>query len=152
VSCLSLLLFSALSRAGDDRPFKANFHGFVESVTPPDGDGNYKVVIPLQGTATHLGKFNEYLTHHFNIASSFFYGDAKWAAADGSEFFTDFEGEITSLPDADGWVSFEVTHTIRPGSGKGRFIGAAGGFDGEHGRYNVFTGEDEGGYIGHISY
>ena len=152
VLSICLLLLSGLSQAGDDRPFKATFHGFAEAPTDSgDPDFPTEVVVPLQGQATHLGKFDELLVHHINFLTGAFKGHADWTAANGDTFTTDFQGQLFPTDDPD-VVTFEVTHTIRPGTGKGRFEGATGSFQGVNGLFNVATGEDQGGYEGTISY
>src|SRR5262249_30611177 len=118
------LLPSGLSQAGGERPFKATFHG-VANASTESGDPDFptEIVVPLQGQATHLGKFDERLVHHINLVGQpndpgypdwgKFHGFAEWTAADGSTFTTDFEGQLYTTDDPD-VLTFEVTHTIRP--------------------------------------
>ena len=88
------------------------------------------------------------MTHHLNPTTGAFTGSAVLTAANGDGFTTEFQGEITSVADAAGWVTFDVFHTIAGGTG--RFAGATGSFVGVDGRYNLVTGEDIGGYVGTI--
>jgi hypothetical protein len=161
VLLISPLLLSNLTRAGDERPFKATFQGVANAPTESgDPDFPTEIVVPLQGRATHLGNFDERLVHHINLVGrpddpaypdwGKFHGYAEWTAADGSVFTTDFEGRLYTTGDPD-LLTFEVTHTIRPGSGTGRFEGASGSFRGVDGLFNVVTGDDQGGYLGTIS-
>jgi hypothetical protein len=138
VFSLCLLLLSGLSQAGDKRPFKATVHGFADP-WPTDND---PVVVEVQGNGTHLGNFDEVLYHH--LEGGDFWGNAVFTAANGDQLYTEFSGFFTSLPDGEGWITFEVTHEVVGGTG--RFRGATGSFDGVNGRFNFNTGEDEAGY------
>lgn len=144
-----LLMTADISRGGDEVPFKATFHGFASSFTPIPGTSIAEIVVPLAGQATHLGRFDELLTHYFDFATGSFVGFAEFTAADGSTFRTEFSGQAESDPDDPDWISFDVYHTIVEGTG--RFAGVPGSFDGVDGRFNLVTLEDLGGYDGTIS-
>ena len=146
---ICFLLLSGLSQSGAPVPFKATFHGVALPKTPTGDPDVFEIVVPLQGTGTHLGKFNERLVHYINFATGAFTGHADWTAANGDTFTTTFEGQLFPTEDPE-VVSFEVTHHIVSGSGK--FEGATGTFEGINGRFNLTTGDDTGGYVGTISY
>jgi hypothetical protein len=146
---LCFLLLSAVSQAGSSVPFKATFHGFAEPKTPTDDPEVFEIVVPLKGTGAHLGKFDELLVHHLNFTTGAFTGHADWTAANGDTFTTVFSGQLHPTGDPD-LVTFDVTHTIVAGTG--RFSGATGTFQGVNGLFNLATGEDQGGYLGTISY
>jgi hypothetical protein len=146
---ICLLLPAGASRAGDQVPFKATFHGFATSVTPTADPDVFVIVVPLAGQATHLGRFDELLTHYFNFATGSFVGFTQFTAADGSTFRTVFSGQAYPDPNNPGWITFDVHHTIVDGTG--RFAGATGRFDGVNGRFDLVTLEDLGGYEGTIS-
>ena len=149
-ACISFLLLSSVpSQAGAQVPFKASFHGFAEPATPTDDPDVVEIVVPLRGVGTHLGKFDERLVHLLNVATGAFTGFAEWTAADGATFTTVFHGQLFPTNDPN-VVGFNVTHTIVEGTG--RFRGATGVFIGVNGRFNMVTGEDQGGYIGTISF
>src|SRR5215470_13833936 len=143
-----LLLLSALAQAGSQVPFKASFHGFAEPATPTDDPHVVEIVVPLQGTGTHIGNFQERLVHHLNLSTGAFTGHADWTAANGDTFRTVFHGQLHPTSDP-AWVTFEVTHTVVGGTG--RFVRVTGQFIGVNGRFNLVTGEDLGGYLGAIS-
>ena len=143
-----LLLFSALAQAASPIPFKATFHGFAEPASPPDEHNVVEIVVPLHGTGTHIGNFDERLVHQLNLSTGAFTGYADWTAANGDTFRTVFYGQIHSTEDP-AWVTFEVTHTVVGGTG--RFGGATGQFMGVNGHFNLVTGEDLGGYLGTIT-
>lgn len=147
--CAGILLLSSSAQAGPQVPFKASFHGFAETPTPTDVEHVIRIFVPLHGVGTHLGKFDERLVHFLNTDTGAFSGYADWTAANGDTFRTVFSGQLypTDNPDI---VSFEVTHHIVAGTG--RFANATGTFQGVGGRYNLVTGEDQGGYVGVISY
>jgi hypothetical protein len=149
LGCAAIMLLSGLSQARSPVPFKATFHGFAEPATPTDDPNVFEIVVPLQGTGTHLGKFDERLVHLLNFSTGAFTGHADWTAADGDTFTTVFQGQLFPTDDP-AVVSFEVTHTIVEGTG--RFKGATGTFKGVNGLFNLVTGEDQGGYLGTISY
>jgi len=143
-----LLLLSALAQAGPQVPFKASFHGFAEPATRTDDPQVVEIVVPLQGTGTHIGYFQERLVHNLNLSTGAFTGYADWTAANGDTFRTVFHGQLYPTSDP-AWVTFEVTHTVVGGTG--RFAGVTGQFIGVNGRFNLVTGEDLGGYLGGIS-
>jgi len=103
----------------------------------------------LNGVGTHLGRFDELLTHHLNTQTGAFTGFAQWTAANGDTFTTVFSGQLYPTDDP-ALVTFEVTHTIVGGTG--RFSNATGTFKGVDGLFNLVTGEDQGGYLGTISF
>ena len=144
-----LLLLSGLLQAGPQVPFKATFRGFAGPATPTADPAVYEIVVPLQGTATHLGKFDEVLVHYINFSTLAFTGHAEWTAANGDTFTTVFQGQLYPTDDP-ALLTFDVTHTVVGGTG--RFHGATGSFDGVNGLFNVVTGEDLGGYLGTFSY
>ncbi len=146
---LCFLMLTHASQAGCRVPFIASFHGFAEPATPTDDPNVIEVVVPLRGVGTHIGKFRERLVHHINTQDFSFTGYADWTAANGDTFRTVFEGHLIPTDDPN-VVTFEVTHTIV--SGTGRFRRATGTFKGINGLYNFATGEDQGGYIGFISF
>ena len=148
---ITLLFQLSMSRAhaGHPVPFKATFHGFAEAATPTDDPDVFQIVVPLQGTATHLGKFDELLVHYINFSTYAFTGQAYWTAANGDTFTTVFEGQLYPTDDP-ALLTFDVTHTIVGGTG--RFKEATGSFNGVNGLFNLATGEDLGGYLGTISY
>jgi hypothetical protein len=147
----AMLLFqtSITSQGGDSVPFKATFHGFAAAATPTDDPDVFEIVVPLQGTATHLGKFDELLVHQINFSTLAFTGQAYWTAANGDTFTTVFEGQLYPTDDP-ALLTFDVTHTVVGGTG--RFNGATGSFNGVNGLFNLDTGEDLGGYLGTFSY
>jgi hypothetical protein len=138
---------AAMCFAGDQVPFKASFHGFAQAPVHIEGSV-FKVIVPLSGHGTHLGDFDEQLTHFIDFSTLEFTGFAVFTAANGDTFHTEFSGQLFPTDDAD-WLSFEVTHIIVGGTG--RFAGATGILHGVNGRFNTVTGEDVGGYIGTIS-
>jgi hypothetical protein len=146
---ICFLLLSGLSHAGDSVPFKATFHGFAASATPTADPNVFEIVVPLQGTATHLGKFDELLVHQINFLTLAFTGQAHWTAANGDTFTTVFHEQLYPMDDP-ALLAFEVTHTVVGGTG--RFTGATGSFNGVNGLFNQVTGEDLGGYLGTFSY
>lgn len=146
---LCFLLPLGVSRAGDHMPFKATFHGFTTSITSTEDPHIFVVVVQLEGKATHLGRFDERLTHLIDFATLSFTGFAEFTAANGDAFYTRFFGQGFPDPNDADWITFDVTHTVVGGTG--RFAGATGDFDGVDGRYNLVTGEDLGGYDGSIS-
>jgi hypothetical protein len=149
---VALLFQASITRAqaGQPVPFKATFHGFATlPPTPTDDPAVFEIVVPLQGTATHLGKFDELLVHYIDFGTFAFTGRAYWTAADGDTFTTDFHGQLY-LTDDPAWLTFDVTHTVVGGTG--RFKAATGSFNGVNGLYNLVTGEDLGGYLGTFSY
>ena len=140
-----LLLLAGISRAGDERPFKAVVHGYAEEWPPTSNI----VYVDVAGEGTHLGKFTEVLRHDIDFSTGAFTGHAILQAANGDTFETEFAGQL--YPTADPTlVTFDVVHTIV--SGTGRFRGATGRFRGVDGLFNMLTGEDEGAYEGTISY
>ena len=145
--CLPLLV--GLSQAGIARPFSGVFHGFAEAPTPTDVPGTVEIVVPLAGTATHLGKYEMRLVHYLNVNTFAFTGYTEWTSANGEHLYTTFVGQAYPTDDP-AWVTFDVTHTITGGTGS--FAGATGTFQGVNGHFNLVTGEDIGGYIGIISY
>jgi hypothetical protein len=114
---ICFLLLSGLSQADSSVPFKATFHGFAEPATPTDDPNVFDIVVPLQGTGTHLGKFDERLVHHLNFSTGAFTGHADWTAANGDTFTTVFSGQLHPTSDPD-LVTFNVTHTIVGGTGR----------------------------------
>ena len=148
---ITLLLQPSITRAhaGHPVPFKATFHGFAAPATPTDDPDVFQIVVPLQGTATHLGKFDELLVHYINFSTYAFTGQAYWTAANGDTFTTVFHGQLYATDDP-ALLTFDVTHTIVEGTG--RFSGATGSFNGINGLFNRDTGEDLGGYLGTFSY
>jgi hypothetical protein len=148
-TAICFLLLSGLSQAGPQVPFKGTFYGFAGPATPTDDPDVFEIVVPLQGTATHLGKFDMVLVHQVNFSTYAFAGQAYWTAANGDTFTTVLHGQIYPTDDP-AWVTFEVTHTVVGGTG--RFNGATGSFNGVNGRFNLVTGEDLGGYLGTFSY
>ena len=153
VAAIAITLLFQLSitraHAGQPVPFKATFHGFAEAATPTGDPDVFQIVVPLQGTATHLGKFDELLVHYINFSTYAFTGQAYWTAANGDTFTTVFEGQLYPTDDP-ALLTFDVTHTIVGGTG--RFKEATGSFNGVNGLFNLATGEDLGGYLGTISY
>ena len=145
---ICLLLLPVLAQAGPRVPFKASFHGFAGPAAPTDDPQVVEIVVPLQGTGTHIGNFQERLVHHLNLSTGEFTGYADWTAANGDTFRTVFHGQLHPTSDP-AWVTFEVTHTVVGGTG--RFEGVTGQFFGVNGRFNLVTGEDQGGYLGDIS-
>ena len=147
----ALLFQTSITRvqAGPPVPFKATFHGFAGPATPTDNPDVFEIVVPLQGTATHLGKFDELLVHYINFSTGAFWGRAYWTAANGDTFATDFTGQLYPT-DNPALETFDVTHTVVGGTG--RFKKATGSFNGVNGLFNVVTGEDLGGYLGTFSY
>jgi hypothetical protein len=142
---VALLFHTSITRAGDngkqDRhpvPFKATFHGFAASVTPTADPAVFEIVVPLQGTATHLGKFDELLVHYINFSTGAFTGHADWTAANGDTFTTVFHGQLYPTDDP-ALLTFDVTHTVVGGTG--RFKGATGSFNGVNGLYNLVMGD-----------
>jgi hypothetical protein len=149
LALLTLLLLSLPAVADAQVPFKANVHGFTVSQMPDPTDPTLLIiVVDLKGTGTHLGRFDEHLTHFFNPTTLAFTGFAVFTAANGDTFTTHFFGQGYTTDDPD-WITFAVTHTIVEGTG--RFKGASGSFVGVGGRYNLVTGEDMAGYVGTIS-
>ena len=148
-ACTCILLLSGSVQAGPQVPLKASFHGFAEAPIPTDEQGVFEIVVPLHGVGTHLGQFDERLVHLLNFQTGAFTGYAEWTAANGDTFTTVFQGQLHPTADPD-VVSFEVTHTIVAGTG--RFKNATGTFQGVDGLFNTATGEDQGGYVGTISY
>jgi hypothetical protein len=146
---ICFLLLTGLAQAGHPVPFKATFHGFAGPATPTADPAVFEIVVPLHGTATHLGKFDELLVHYIDFATFAFTGHAYWTAANGDTFTTDFHGQLY-LTDDPALLSFDVTHTVVGGTG--RFKGATGSFNGVNGLFNLVTGEDLGGYLGTFSY
>ena len=146
---IGFLLLSGLTQAGPEAPFRATFHGFARPATPTEDPDVFEIVVPLQGTATHLGKFDELLVHYINFSTWAFTGYADWTAANGDSFTTEFYGQLHPTDDL-ALVTFEVTHTVVEGTG--RFEGATGSFNGVNGLFNMGTGEDLGGYLGTFSY
>jgi hypothetical protein len=144
-----ILVLAGSTQAGSDVPFKARFHGFAEPPVPTDEQNVFEIVVPLHGVGTHLGQFDERLVHHLNFNTGAFTGYADWTAANGDTFKTVFSGQLYPTDDPD-VVSFQVTHTIVEGTG--RFSNATGSFKGVDGLFNTVTGEDQGGYLGTISY
>ena len=148
-------LLSGQAHAGPQVPFKATFHGFAGPATPTADPAVVEIVVPLQGTATHLGKFDEVLVHYINLSTwatagyADFTGYADWTAANGDTFTTEFYGQLYATDDP-AWATFEVTHTVVEGTG--RFEGATGSFNGINGLFNLVTGEDLGGYVGTFTY
>ena len=151
LGCAALIanLNSISAQAGSPVPLKATFHGFAQPPTPTGDPDVFEIVVPLQGTATHLGKFDELLFHRLNFSTGAFTGHADWTAANGDTFTTVFHGQLYPTDDP-ALVSFEVTHTVVGGTG--RFDGMTGSFIGVNGLFNLVTGEDLGGYLGTISY
>ncbi len=153
VAAIAITLLFQLSmtraHAGHPVPFKATFHGFAAPATPTDDPDVFEIVVPLQGTATHLGKFDELLVHQINFLTLAFTAYAEWTAANGDTFTTVFEGQLYPTDDP-ALVTFDVTHTVVGGTG--RFKGATGSFEGVNGLFNLLTGEDVGGYLGTLSY
>ena len=115
------------AHAGQPVPFKATFHGFAAAATPTDDPDVFEIVVPLQGTATHLGKFDELLVHYINFSTYAFTGRAYWTAANGDTFTTVFEVQLYPTDDP-ALLTFDVIHTIVEGTG--RFNGATGSFNG----------------------
>jgi hypothetical protein len=146
---LPFLSSITLAQAGQGIPFKATFHGFAGPATPTADPDVVEIVVPLHGTGTHLGQFDERLVHLLNFATGAFTGHADWTAANGDRFTTVFQGQLFPTDDPE-VVSFEVTHTVVAGTG--RFKGMTGTFKGVDGLFNLVTGEDQGGYLGTISY
>ena len=146
---LCVLLSAAVCGAGEQVPFKARFQGYaVLPGTPTDTPGVVIIDASVSGQATHLGRFDERLTHYVDFNTLTFAGFAEFTAADGSTFRTQVVGQAYPTDDPD-WVTFDVTHTIVGGTG--RFAGATGTLYGVDGRFNLATGEDVGGYVGTIS-
>ena len=144
------------AQAGHPVPFKAAFHGFAEPATSTEDPYVLEIVVPLQGTATHLGKFDETLVHYVDFSTwvegyADFTGYADWAAANGDTFTTTFDGRLYATDDP-ARATFTVTHTVVEDTGTGRFEGATGSFIGVDGLFNPVTGEDSGGYVGTFSY
>ena len=149
LGCAAIMVLTGLSQAGSSVPFKATFHGFAEPATPTGNPDVVEIIVPLHGTGTHIGNFDERLVHHLNLVTGAFTGHADWTAANGDKFTTVFEGQLFPT-DNPAVVSFEVTHTVVEGTG--RFKGMTGSFIGVNGLFNLVTGEDQGGYLGSISY
>jgi hypothetical protein len=149
LGCGAIMALSGMSQARSPIPFKATFHGFAEPATPTDDPDLVEIVVPLHGTGSHLGNFDEHLVHHLNLVTGAFTGHADWTAANGDTFTTVFQGQLYPTDDPS-LVTFEVTHTVVAGTG--RFKGMTGTFKGVNGLFNLVTGEDQGGYLGSISY
>ena len=148
LGCTVIMLLCGMSQARSPVPFKATFHGFAERATQI-APNIIEIVVPLHGTATHLGEFDELLVHHLNTDTGAFTGHADWTAANGDTFTTVFQGQLFPTDDP-AVVSFQVTHTVVAGTG--RFMRMTGTFKGVDGLFNLITGEDQGGYLGNISY
>jgi hypothetical protein len=148
---ITLLFQPSITRAqaGHPVPFKATFHGFAGPATPTADPAVFEIVVPLQGTATHLGMFDELLVHYINFSTGAFTGHADWTAANGDTFTTVFHGQLYPTDDP-ALATFDVIHTVVGGTG--RFNGATGSFNGVNGLFNLATGEDLGGYLGTFSY
>ncbi len=140
---------SGPSKAGRSVPFKATFHGFAAAPTPTEDPDIIEIIVPLKGVGTHIGKFDELLVHYLNVVTGAFTGYAEWTAANGDTFTTVFHGQLYPTDDPV-LVTFDVTHTIVGGTG--RFSAATGTFEGVNGLFNLVTGEDQGGYLGTISF
>ena len=145
---LCIGLPAAMGGTAGQVPIKASFQGFAEAPVYTGIGEVFEIVVPLSGHGTHLGDFDETLTHFLDFATMQFSGFAVFTAANGDTFRTEFSGQLFPTDDAD-WLSFEVTHIIVGGTG--RFAGATGILHGVNGRFNTVTGEDLGGYIGTIS-
>jgi hypothetical protein len=148
---IALLFQLSITRAQANHPvpFKGTFHGFAEPATPTADPAVFEIVVPLQGTATHLGRFHVLLTHYVNFSTGTFTGYADWTAANGDTFTTFLQGQLYPTDDPS-LATFDVTHTVLGGTG--RFQGATGSFDGVNGWFNLFTGEDRGDYLGTFSH
>src|SRR4051812_2703426 len=98
---VTLLLQVSITRAyaGHPVPFKANFHGFAAPATPTADPNVFEIVVPLQGTATHLGKFEELLVHFIDFSTLAFTGRAYRTAANGDTFTTVFQGQLYPTDD-----------------------------------------------------
>src|SRR6478752_8601569 len=94
-----LLFLPVVPHAGNSVPFKATFHGFAEPAVPTGDPAVFEIVVPLQGTATHLGNFNERLVHLLNFDTGAFTGHADWTAANGDTFTTVFSGQLYPTDD-----------------------------------------------------
>src|SRR5258708_6957567 len=114
LGCVALAMTTVPAEAGQPGhpvPFKATFHGFAAAPTPTDDPDVVEIVVPLHGEATHLGKFDELLVHHINLATGAFTGHADWTAANGDTFTTVFHGQLHPTNDP-ALVTFDVIHTI----------------------------------------
>ena len=113
--CLTLLV--GLSQAGVERPFRGVFHGFAEAPTETDVPGVVEIVVPLSGTATHLGEYEMRLVHYLNVNTFAFTGYTEWTTANGDQLYTTFVGQAYPTDDP-AWITFDVTHTITGGTGR----------------------------------
>lgn len=116
-------------------PFKADFITFYTNVYPEPSCGDnppwdYRVIVDVDGTATHLGKISGRLEFCCDMSTGI-YKDAvgSFVAANGDELFINSWGKVIDgkLPEHPWYVISWWKDPFEFVGGTGRFEGATGG-------------------------
>jgi hypothetical protein len=120
-------LFAAPS-AAQVVPFKGQAIGQDVSVTF-EATGIH-IIAQASGTGTGVGRFSETLDYILSYDLINFAGSATITAADGSEIFLDFEGQIPGFADQVFPLPYSGTFVLTGGTGRFRGVGGSGDLDG----------------------
>lgn len=123
-----LLGLSAGPAAAQAVPFHGQAIGQDVSVTF-EATGIH-IVAEARGTGTGLGRFIETLDYILSYDLINFAGTATITAADGSELFLDFDGQIPGFSDQVFPLPYSGTFVLTGGTGRFRAAGGSGVLDG----------------------
>ena len=114
-----LLVLSLLVVAGQaaqkEVPMKGSGHGQVTGVGPGPTPATVSLTATGKGEATHLGRFTREESITLDPATGAVSGSITFTAADGSELYCDFSGNLAAGGGTYTWTG-----------GTGRFAGASG--------------------------
>ena len=127
-TALVLLGLSAGPAAAQTVPFHGRGIGQDVSVTF-EATGIH-IVAEARGTGTGLGRFIETLDYILSYDLINFSGTATIAAADGSELFLEFDGQIPGFSDQVFPLPYSGTFELTGGTGRFRGAGGSGVLDG----------------------
>lgn len=144
-----LALSSQLLRSDQTVPFKTNNYSFniIASVPEASCDGDNRVYLAGEGTATHLGIFTIAFSFCSRPNGILEDGQGAFVAANGDRLQFSFEGNSVFAPPST--VNFTSFATFAGGTG--RFENAAGSAV-ITGNVDVVTGAGSGGWDGTISF
>jgi len=92
------------------------------------------IVAEAAGTGTGLGRFTETIDYILSYDLINFAGTATITAADGSELFLEFDGQIPGFADQVFPLPYSGTFVLTGGTGRFRSAGGSGVLDGiDHG-------------------
>ena len=127
ISCVLVGLSTGLA-AAQTIPFQGRAIGQDVSVTFEET--GIHIVAQARGTGTGLGRFVETLDYILSYDLINFAGSATITAADGSEIFLEFEGEIPGFSDQVFPLPYSGTFVLTGGTGRFQSVSGSGDLDG----------------------